>query len=317
MIALGDRYLRERGLRRRGAAPELDRRRGVPPRLPRAARRLLRAVPRPARRGLPRRAWRRTRCGCSTARSTARRTSCSRAPTIADHLCEPCAAHFAAVRAGLDEAGVALRARSAAGARPRLLHAHGVRVGLGRADAENKAGTVNAGGRYDGLAEALGGQPTPGVGFAMGLDRVLLAMEAEGVAAAAAARAALLRRRDRGRGASAAGRRLVDELRDRRDPGGAGVRGTAAEGPAEDGRPRGRRVRRRSSGSASSPSGYGHRCDASSTACRSRSRSARCRRLAHATRRTGSDEAMTERHANDDANPRVRRAARRATPGPR
>jgi histidyl-tRNA synthetase len=44
----------------------------------------------------------------------------------------------------------------------------------------DQASTVNAGGRYDGLAEALGGQPTPGVGFAMGLDRVLLAIEAEG-----------------------------------------------------------------------------------------------------------------------------------------
>jgi len=47
--------------------------------------------------------------------------------------------------------------------------------------AANKAGTVNAGGRYDGLAEALGGPSTPGVGFALGLDRVLLAMEGEGL----------------------------------------------------------------------------------------------------------------------------------------
>ena len=46
--------------------------------------------------------------------------------------------------------------------------------------AANKAGTVNAGGRYDGLAETLGGLPTPGVGFAMGLDRVLLALEGRG-----------------------------------------------------------------------------------------------------------------------------------------
>jgi histidyl-tRNA synthetase len=41
--------------------------------------------------------------------------------------------------------------------------------------------TVCGGGRYDGLAEVLGGPPTPGVGFAMGLDRVLLAMEGESV----------------------------------------------------------------------------------------------------------------------------------------
>jgi len=45
---------------------------------------------------------------------------------------------------------------------------------------KDQASTVNAGGRYDGLAETLGGAATPGVGFAMGLDRVLLAMQAEG-----------------------------------------------------------------------------------------------------------------------------------------
>jgi histidyl-tRNA synthetase len=41
--------------------------------------------------------------------------------------------------------------------------------------------TFCGGGRYDGLAEVLGGPPTPGVGFGMGLDRVLLAIEGEGV----------------------------------------------------------------------------------------------------------------------------------------
>jgi histidyl-tRNA synthetase len=43
-----------------------------------------------------------------------------------------------------------------------------------------QAATICGGGRYDGLAEVLGGPATPGVGFGMGLDRVLLAMEAEG-----------------------------------------------------------------------------------------------------------------------------------------
>jgi histidyl-tRNA synthetase len=37
------------------------------------------------------------------------------------------------------------------------------------------------GGRYDGLAEVLGGEPTPGIGFGLGLERVLLAMEREGL----------------------------------------------------------------------------------------------------------------------------------------
>lgn len=102
------------------------------------------------------------------------------APTIAEHLCEPCAAHFAGVKAGLEEAGIAFELD------PRLVRGldyytrsafEWVSLALPSGQA-----TVDAGGRYDGLAEALGGRPTPGVGFAMGLDRVLLAMEAEGVA---------------------------------------------------------------------------------------------------------------------------------------
>ena len=41
--------------------------------------------------------------------------------------------------------------------------------------------TVGGGGRYDGLAEVLGGPPTPGVGFAIGFERVLLSLENEGL----------------------------------------------------------------------------------------------------------------------------------------
>ncbi len=101
------------------------------------------------------------------------------APAISDHLCAACAAHFAAVRAGLDEAGVT--------------HEHDRRLVRGldyytRTAFEFVSGalseaqaTVCGGGRYDGLAEVLGGSPTPGVGFALGLDRVLLAMEGEGI----------------------------------------------------------------------------------------------------------------------------------------
>ena len=102
------------------------------------------------------------------------------APTIVDHLCDPCAEHFAAVRAGLDAAGVEYVLD------PRLVrgldyYTRTTFEWISGVLAANKAGTVNAGGRYDGLAEALGGAATPGVGFAMGLDRVLLAMEEEGV----------------------------------------------------------------------------------------------------------------------------------------
>jgi histidyl-tRNA synthetase len=101
------------------------------------------------------------------------------APTIADHLCEACAAHFAGVRSGLESAGIAYELN------PRLVRGldYYTRTAFEWVSGSLSSGqaTVNAGGRYDGLAQELGGPATPGVGFAMGLDRVLLAMLAEGV----------------------------------------------------------------------------------------------------------------------------------------
>jgi histidyl-tRNA synthetase len=101
------------------------------------------------------------------------------APTIADHLCETCAAHFAGVRSGLEAASIGYELN------PRLVRGldYYTRTAFEWVSGSLSAGqaTVNAGGRYDGLAQELGGSATPGVGFAMGLDRVLLAMQAEGV----------------------------------------------------------------------------------------------------------------------------------------
>jgi histidyl-tRNA synthetase len=100
------------------------------------------------------------------------------APTITEHLCDACREHFDAVRRGLDEVGIAYELD------PRLVRGldyytrtafEWVSDALGSAES-----TINAGGRYDGLAEQLGGPATPGVGFAMGLERVLLALAAEG-----------------------------------------------------------------------------------------------------------------------------------------
>ena len=100
------------------------------------------------------------------------------APLISDHLCQACAEHFAAVRNGLDAFGVAFVHD------PRLVRGldyytrstfEFVSGALSQAQA-----TVCGGGRYDGLAEVLGGPPTPGVGFALGLDRTLVAIDAEG-----------------------------------------------------------------------------------------------------------------------------------------
>ncbi|MEX0756162.1 MAG: histidine--tRNA ligase [Actinomycetota bacterium] len=99
------------------------------------------------------------------------------APAIVEHLCEACTEHFAQVRAGLDGAGVAyeLDARLVRGLDYYTRTAfEWISSALDAAQS-----TINAGGRYDGLAEQLGGAATPGVGFAMGLDRVLLAADAE------------------------------------------------------------------------------------------------------------------------------------------
>jgi histidyl-tRNA synthetase len=141
------------------------------------------------------------------------------APTIAERLCEACAAHFAQVRAGLDDAKIAYELD------PRLVRGldyytrtafEWVSGALARGGSTNKQATINAGGRYDGLAEELGGPATRGVGFAMGLDRVLLAMEAEGapVPAPRAVRCFVVAI---GSDAQIAARRLVADLR------GAGI----------------------------------------------------------------------------------------------
>jgi histidyl-tRNA synthetase len=102
------------------------------------------------------------------------------APVISDHLCEPCAEHFAAVRAGLDAAGIAFEHD------PRLVRGldYYTRTTFEFVSGVLSSGqsTACGGGRYDGLAEVLGGSPTAAVGFGMGLDRVLLAMDAEGLA---------------------------------------------------------------------------------------------------------------------------------------
>jgi histidyl-tRNA synthetase len=95
------------------------------------------------------------------------------APLLLDHLCAPCAEHFARVRELLDRQGVAYEVD------PRLVRGldYYVRTtfevtapGLGAQAA------VGAGGRYDGLVAQLGGPPLSGIGFAFGVDRLVLAL---------------------------------------------------------------------------------------------------------------------------------------------
>ena len=110
------------------------------------------------------------------------------APRFLEHLCDECAAHFARVRAGLDALGIpyAIDHRLVRGfdyyTRTTFEFA---------ADAlEAAQNGVGGGGRYDGLVELLGGDPTPGIGFGIGVERVLLACDAEGVHSTDEARAA-------------------------------------------------------------------------------------------------------------------------------
>jgi len=106
-------------------------------------------------------------------------------PRIADYLDDASKAHFAAVLAALDACGVpyTLNPRLVRGldyyTRTTFEFTHG---GLGAQNA------LLGGGRYDGLSEMLGGPKAPGIGFAMGLDRLILTLEAaQGEATAALA----------------------------------------------------------------------------------------------------------------------------------
>ena len=105
------------------------------------------------------------------------------APKIGESLCPECREHFDAVRRYLEAYGV-----------PYVLAPTLVR-GLDyytrttfqyEGPEEGAQSTLCGGGRYDGLVEEIGGPPTPAIGFGAGIERLLLALEQEGLARAAA-----------------------------------------------------------------------------------------------------------------------------------
>ena len=100
------------------------------------------------------------------------------APRITDHLCEACAVHFSAVQAHLDALGVPYRLEP--GLVRGLDYYTRTAFEFYVAGREGQQQAVGGGGRYDGLVELLGGRPTPGIGFGIGLDRVVLALEETG-----------------------------------------------------------------------------------------------------------------------------------------
>ena len=101
------------------------------------------------------------------------------APRMLDHLCDACRAHFQRVRAGLDALGVPYTIDTAL---VRGLDYYMRTTFEFAADALDSAQNGIGGGcRYDGLAQELGAPPTPGIGFGLGVERMLLACDAEGV----------------------------------------------------------------------------------------------------------------------------------------
>lgn len=96
------------------------------------------------------------------------------APTLGDYLDEESRLHFEGVKARLDAAGIAYQINHKL---VRGLDYYNRTVFEWVTDKLGAQGTVCAGGRYDGLVSMLGGKATPGVGFAMGVERLVLLLE--------------------------------------------------------------------------------------------------------------------------------------------
>lgn len=105
------------------------------------------------------------------------------APAVTECLCTDCADHFSRLKALLSGIGVAYSVN------PRLVRGLDYYTKTAFEIQYQLLGAQSAvcgGGRYDGLIEQCGGEPTPGIGFGMGIERVLLALEKQGLSTEAA-----------------------------------------------------------------------------------------------------------------------------------
>jgi histidyl-tRNA synthetase len=130
------------------------------------------------------------------------------APRILDHLGEGAARHFEQLQSLLADAGIAFKVN------PRLVRGldyYNRTVFEFVASNIGAQSTIAGGGRYDGLFEQLGGKPTPACGFGMGIERVLLVLQASNVAAAYSPHAFVAHS---GEGAARAAWRISESLRD-------------------------------------------------------------------------------------------------------
>ncbi|MGQ9489889.1 MAG: histidine--tRNA ligase [Anaerolineae bacterium] len=132
------------------------------------------------------------------------------APHSADYLCDECRTHLAALRSYLDALGMphTINFRLVRG-----LDYYTKTVFEAWAEGIGAQAAVCGGGRYDGLIEELGGPPTPGIGFGMGIERLIASLKQQGVQPPPlpAPRVQVL---SLGEPARVAGLKLVRELRD-------------------------------------------------------------------------------------------------------
>ena len=112
------------------------------------------------------------------AKPPAVRAALDEAPKIGESLCAACVSHFAAVRADLDAMDVAY---TIVPTLVRGLDYYTRTTFEFVGPTENQNSTITGGGRYDYLIEEIGGPPTPGIGFGAGIERLIIAMEEEGI----------------------------------------------------------------------------------------------------------------------------------------
>lgn len=105
-----------------------------------------------------------------------------KAPQLFEHLCDPCREHFQLVQHGLDALGIKyeIAARLVRG----LDYYTRTTFEFQSTALDAAQNALGGGGRYDRLAEEMGGDPAPGIGFGIGVERLLIACDAEGVLAA-------------------------------------------------------------------------------------------------------------------------------------
>ncbi|HPT84512.1 MAG TPA: histidine--tRNA ligase [Bacillota bacterium] len=102
---------------------------------------------------------------------------CEGAPKVLDSLCSPCAEHFETLKKYLDASGIAYTVN------PKIVRGLDYYTRTVFEFISDKIGaqsTICGGGRYDGLIKQIGGPELPGIGFAMGITRLILAMKACG-----------------------------------------------------------------------------------------------------------------------------------------